>query len=58
MTREEIIEMISNVYLKAVGAYQCCQKHGKEDRLPLLRRDAIVCDHILTQIEKAEAKAG
>lgn len=31
MTREEIIEMISNMYLKAVGAYQCCQKHGKED---------------------------
>lgn len=58
MTREEIIEMISNMYLKAVGAYQCCQKHGREERLPLLMRDMIVCDRILKQIESAEKKAG
>ena len=58
MTREEIIEMISNMYLKAVGAYQCCQKHGKTQNLPLLRRDIIICDRILTQIENAEKKAG
>lgn len=58
MTREEIIEMISNMFLKATEAYQCCQKHGKMENLPLLRRDMIICDYILTQIENAEQKAG
>lgn len=58
MTREEIIEMISNMYLKAVGQYQCCKKHGKEENLPLLMRDMVVCDYILKQIEQAEQKAG
>lgn len=58
MTREDIIAMISNMYLKAAGAYQCCKKHGKEENLPLLRRDMVVCDYILKQIEQAETKAG
>ncbi len=58
MTREEIIEMISNMFLKAAGAYQCCKKNGKVERLPLLNRDLIVCDYILTQIERADKKAG
>ena len=58
MTREEIIEMISNMYLRAVAAYQCCQRNGREERLPLLMRDMIVCDRSLTKIESAEKKAG
>ena len=54
MTREEIIAMISSMYLKAAGQYQCCKKQT----LPLLRRDMVVCDYILKQIEQAEKKAG
>lgn len=58
MTREEIIAMISNMYLKAVGQYQCCKRHGKEENLPLLERDMVVCDYILKRIEESEQKAG
>ena len=58
MTREEIIAMISSMHLKAAGQYQCCKKHRKEENLPLLRRDMVVCDYILKQIEQAEKKAG
>ncbi len=58
MTREAIIGMISYMFLKAAGAYQCCKKGGKVGRLPLLYRDLIVCDYILTPIERADKKAG